>query len=353
MKNAAETIYFTMFADAEAHNLFEPLRGNRRVKRLIGSEKDAYSSVSAGAFVDFLLSDLLRSNSVLVELDLRNFCVRPEKIVEICDALRWNRTVRALNVSNTRPTQVGLAAICALLETSATLTDLNLAGNNELRDEGAILLAVALQKNKALVRLNFSGTVTSDSGVTALADALKDHPTIEYINLWSNQIHDSGADRLGAMLERNPRITELDLGSNYIVTPRGLAAALSNPNCNLKKLILWSNDLTDQGITYLAEALTKNRSLVALDLGANKYSDSGAIQLAEMLKSNRSLRSLGVFVNAIGDRGLQAFAEVILRENPVLTALQCNNCAKCSDPFAMAKLISTALANPIRATIKW
>ena len=100
-----------------------------------------------------------------------------------------------------------------------------------------------------------------------------------------------------------------------------LAKAL-HKNATLTELYLTQNEISDDGVKFLAEALeTNNNRLQQLGLGWNTITDQGAEHLAKMLKENTRLRGLGLFNNEIGDRGVRRLARAIEKHTTSLQGL--------------------------------
>ncbi|XP_065588531.1 NLR family CARD domain-containing protein 3 isoform X3 [Cyrtonyx montezumae] len=138
---------------------------------------------------------------------------------------------------------------------------------------------------------------------------------IQRLSLAENQISNKGAKALARSLMVNRSLTALDLRSNSI-GPSGakaLADALKK-NQVLLSLNLQHNVIKEEGATALAEALLTNRRLITLQLSSNSVGDNGSVALAEALKVNHSLQSLDLQSNSISNSGVSA-----------LTAALCSN----------------------------
>ena len=72
-------------------------------------------------------------------------------------------------------------------------------------------------------------------------------------------------------------------------------------NIRLKKLNLSSNDLSDDGVQFLAEALLANTTLIELNLSSTGITNHGIISLKEMLQFNETLEKLYLSENDIGN----------------------------------------------------
>ena len=75
--------------------------------------------------------------------------------------------------------------------------------------------------------------------------------------------------------------------------------------CELKRLNLYHNNITDEGVKHLPTALTNtNCTLNGLELGANNITDEGVKHLSTALtNTNCTLNSLYLGGNNITDKG--------------------------------------------------
>ncbi|CAF3426633.1 unnamed protein product [Rotaria socialis] len=110
------------------------------------------------------------------------------------------------------------------------------------------------------------------------------------------------------------KCTELWLYGNKI-TSKGvsiLAKSLIN-NSTLQSLDLSFNQIYDVGVFELTQALSVNQksSLRFLYLSKNGIANDGASYLSEMLKTNRSLKELWLSNNEVGDEGVKKLANAL------------------------------------------
>ena len=168
---------------------------------------------------------------------------------------------------------------------------------------------------------------------TAIVNFLKMHNEILMINLSYNKIGCLGCKEISEFLvflftsvsDGNCKLSTLYLDDDN-VTDEGveyLAEALKHSNCKLKSLTLAQNDVTDEGAKCLAEALKhSNCKLKSLDLWQNNVTDGGAKCLAEALKhSNCKLKSLHLGVNHVTDEGAKCLTEALKHSNCNLKSL--------------------------------
>ena len=104
-----------------------------------------------------------------------------------------------------------------------------------------------------------------------LAKSLDSLPFVSVLEMCDNNLTDESMKSLFEAIERNPNIVEIDFSTNDIDSESayGLSTYLSSSKCSLKKLLLRTADLDDGETTQFVEALMKNTTLQELDLSGN------------------------------------------------------------------------------------
>ena len=130
---------------------------------------------------------------------------------------------------------------------------------------------------------------------------------LKRLNLTSNNITDEGVKHLAtALTHTNCKLNRLNLGRNNITGEdvKHLSTALTHTNCKLNSLNLSRNNITDEGVKHLSTALTHtNCKLNSLDLGRNSITDKGVKHLSTALThTNCELNSLNLDHNNITDK---------------------------------------------------
>uniref|UniRef100_A0A7S2EK30 Uncharacterized protein n=1 Tax=Trieres chinensis TaxID=1514140 RepID=A0A7S2EK30_TRICV len=198
-----------------------------------------------------MLSDALRTNTVLMEIKLRHAVIGP---------------VGAAVLGKVFEVNVGLARLC--------LKD-NCIGN-----DGAEALGRSLIANVSLRELCLAKNGIGNRGAVALAEALTCKETLKELDLSQNKIGNDGTRALARALAGKSTLVKLDLANNRI-TSRGassLAVALCS-NSALAKLCLDSNCILCKGAIALACALQINRGLVYLSLDHCQVGREGTMAL--------------------------------------------------------------------------
>jgi len=106
--------------------------------------------------------------------------------------------------------------------------------------------------------------------------------------------HDFNCEAIFTITEHlleNNTLRVLDLTANKINFKgcESLAKFLCGEYCVLESLILASNCTGHYGAKMIAQALSKNRTLVHLDMTRNNIDDNGLFMIAEALETNDTL----------------------------------------------------------------
>jgi Ran GTPase-activating protein (RanGAP) involved in mRNA processing and transport len=207
--------------------------------------------------------------------------------------------LRTLDLVNTDLGAQGLGLIAeALIDGRASVERLYLSGNRLTATE-APPLADLLRRNGRLRHLYLGVNRLGDVGVQALAEGLRANRTLRTLGLGSNGIGPEGAWALADALCAHPALERLDLGfepSTAVLHERGnhvgddgaaACARVLHGNRQLRTLDLQRNGITDEGLSFLIEALSVNRSVQAVEPGMGG-SLPGRKALAALLRRNRA-----------------------------------------------------------------
>ena len=174
----------------------------------------------------------------------------------------------------------------------------------------------------------------------AISDKKCNHAKLRRLNLHGNEIEDEGVRHLAeALTHSNCKLNSLHLSGNDSISGKGvkhLAKALTHGNCKLNSLHLSGNDsISGKGVKHLAEALThSNCKLNRLHLSGNdSISGEGVKHLAKALTdSNCKLNSLHLSGNdSISDEGVKHLAEALTDSNCKLNSLHLSGNDSISD----------------------
>ena len=257
--------------------------------------------------------------SSLTEVDLSSAKIRNVGAAVISVVLEKNSSLTHLDLSFNVFDGV-VSSLSQALKANSSLTFLNLEGNC-IGDSGASSLSKALKAKSSLTDLNLSDNRIGDAGASFLSQALKANSSLTNLNLSINSIGDTGASSLSEALKANSSLTNLNLSLTSIgdAGASSLSKALKE-NSSLTGLNLLDIRIGDAGASSLSDALTANSSLTDLNLGLNSIGNAGASFLSKALKANFSLTDLDLSGNNIGDTGASSLFEA-LKANSSLTDL--------------------------------
>ena len=187
--------------------------------------------------------------------------------------------------------------------TSSHLQVLDLSRCYFVHNEAATILASGIRcASPHLKTLRLSNCALDGAQISTIVDALsasyKDRPSF-----------DAGG------------IQELSLELNYSqeASIHSIAALLSNPNCRLRKLHMGQQFIGTQhvlDIVPIFEALTvQNTSLVCLDLKENFCNDEQMKSVGKMLELDNALIELDLSCIEIGDEGVKYVANALSRNH--------------------------------------
>lgn len=190
--------------------------------------------------------------------------------------------------------------LCQFLTNNPAITELNLGYVEEkekhIKDAGACILAKWLESNKTVLNLALDNNGIRDRGATALAKALEVNRTLLYLKLsCANYIKKEGAQALAAMLHVNDTLLSLNLSHQDLQNDgiSDIGNALKK-NYSLKSLTLdiFKPDENITGLKILALGLEENTSLKSFDLAGNCSNNEGMIAICNMLIKNTTIRHL-------------------------------------------------------------
>ena len=173
--------------------------------------------------------------------------------------------------------------------------------STECGEQGALAVAEMLRSNNTLLELAIDFNPLGCKGVTHIAEALKSNRTLNHLDLKRTDCSDKGAVALADMLHSNETLVKLFI-------------------CNCNGTTEWINKVGEDGAVALADALRVNNSLKELHLSNNDITDEGLKYLAQVLLENTALEKLCVKYQ--GD-GLAALDQTITIEETITWNCAC------------------------------
>lgn len=314
------------------------------------------------------LTEGLKRNTHVQQLCLYGNNLGDKGAIMLADALMENGHIQDVALGSNNIGDTGLSALTEILGTNSSIRTLDLV-YNKIGNEGASLLAGVLSKHDALQAVNLGHNKIGNHGASALAFALRENKSLQAIYMNANKIDDQGVQafietlhdcnttlinvslkenlsvnldklaRLEGLCERNrggdssdaetdkkkkfqdilekvrqddPDLSFVDL--SYNSSTMGEFSALTKAlkqNTHVQQLILYGDNIGDEGAAMLAESLKENQHLGMVILGFANIGDEGASSLAEVLRMNTSVQTLDLVYNKIGDDGASSLAQVL------------------------------------------
>ena len=157
-----------------------------------------------------MLSECLKEDNTLLELNLRNKKITSEGAKKIGEALQVNTTLQTVNLFKNRISDDGVAAISDGLKSNNSLQELYMS-SNEITSEGAKKIGEALQVNTTLQKLHLYNNTISDDGAAAISDGLKRKNSLQFIDMEKNKVTSEGAKKIAEAIKVNITLHTLDL----------------------------------------------------------------------------------------------------------------------------------------------
>jgi serine/threonine protein kinase len=191
------TLSKTGLCDEEAKIIVDELKNNSTVHRLI-LDANKLSNDGAKAIAELLqvnqtinevnlsennissegataLAQALRNNQTLTSLKIGSNPLLDDGIQSVCEAIKRNKTLKVLWIHNTKISFIGVKLIAEMLRENNLVLEELAIGDNNITDDGAELIADALQINKSLTWLHMPSPDVTDKGALALAQGIAVH----------------------------------------------------------------------------------------------------------------------------------------------------------------------------------
>nr|XP_054951152.1 NACHT, LRR and PYD domains-containing protein 14 isoform X3 [Pan paniscus] len=296
------------------------------------------------------ISTSLIHNKNLMHLDLKGSDIGDNGVKSLCEALKHPECkLQTLSLESCGLTEAGCEYLSLALISNKRLTHLCLA-DNVLGDGGVKLMSDALQHaqctlkslvlrrchftslsseylstsllhNKSLTHLDLGSNWLQDNGVKLLCDVFR-HPScnLQDLELMGCVLTNACCLDLASVILNNPNLRSLDLGNNDLQDDgvKILCDALRYPNCNIQRLGLEYCGLTSLCCQDLSSALVCNKRLIKMNLTQNTLGYEGIVKLYKVLKSPKcKLQVLGLCKEAF-DEEAQKLLEAVGVSNPHL-----------------------------------
>ncbi|XP_023278586.1 NACHT, LRR and PYD domains-containing protein 12-like [Seriola lalandi dorsalis] len=309
------------------------------------------SSLSAGA-VPHLASAL--SSGLTEKLDITHTRLGEEKFKILCAGLR-DCKLHNLNLQVCRLTEASCEDLVLVLTSAASQLCLCDISFNEIEDKGLMKLCKALHSPHCrLQQLYLQSCELTAASMEALSAALcSGNSELRELGLARNTIGDSGVEALcKALQHRLCKLQSLKLFDNELtgVCCPHLMESLMSEHCVLSELDLSVNDLGQEGVLLLCQALSQpGCPMEKLWLQRCELTQTVFKELGSLLRSgNSQLKSLFVGVNQVGNQGVKHLCDAVAHPNCLLEELDVEMTAltdSCVEDLCAAVRASKTLKN--------
>ena len=218
---------------------------------LLNEQTVSFQGVEITDFQLQILSDCLKNNNKVIDLNLSNTVTLNSSILYDCGSDHY-----LLNLSST---------LSAFLKINDTLCVLNLSSNH-ITSEGAEILMNAVAFNSRLQNLDISCNQISDCGGKNIAKAITVNKTLKELNISNNEITDEGAKSFAEAIRVNKTLQVLNISKTRI-NNNGIMDIVKacTTNRTLYKLVCTHNDLSKSGLAAINEYIRKENALQIFD----------------------------------------------------------------------------------------
>ena len=143
-------------------------------------------------------------------------------------------------------------------------------------------------------RLEINNTSLDSKCVSILSEILKTNKTIKELHLVSSSLT-GGIKQVIDSLFNNKTLEQLELYNFTDITDEDIAhlSTMLSSNTTLKVLCLSNCNITDNGVRYICEGLTKNKTLTWLNIRMNHQITSVSTStIVDLIQTTKSLRKL-------------------------------------------------------------
>ena len=162
--------------------------------------------------------------------------------------------------------------------------------NNSLNSKCVSILSEILKTNKTIKRLELHSSLTG--GIKQVSDSLFNNETLEQLVLYDvTGITDEDMTHLSTILATNTTLKVLYLS-----------------NCNI----------TDNGVRYICEGLTKNQTLTTLNIGGNHQITSVSTStIADLIQTTTSLTRLDLDYTSLNNDDIKTICTSLTKNTTI------------------------------------
>ena len=152
-------------------------------------------------------------------------------------------------------------------------------------------------------RLEIYNTSLDSKCVSILSEILKTNKTIKRLVLVSSSLT-GGIKQVSDSLFNNKTLEQLWLSNVTDITDEDIThlSTMLSSNTTLKELYLINCNITDNGVRYICEGLTKNQTLTLLNISRNPQITSVSTStIADLIQTTTSLTTLYLYNTSLNN----------------------------------------------------
>ena len=171
------------------------------------------------------------------------------------------------------------------------------------RNDGAKIIAEAIQINSVLQNIDISKNHISIEGLVYFMEAVKNNCTLQVVNITHNNVTRSGFTSIKQCIENLQHPIQIyaswnEINDGKLVTKISTSCAPDNIEDDV-----WSFNKYDADhlVMCLSECLKEDDTLQKLNMSYNKITNEGAKMIGEAIKVNTTLHTLNLYQYDIND----------------------------------------------------
>ncbi|CAG9783962.1 unnamed protein product [Diatraea saccharalis] len=247
-------------------------------------------------------------------ISLSYYGLDPYAVRPIALALQYNKSVRRLDLSGNFLNDDACFHLSQMLTTNTVIKELNLSGCR-IEPSGILRLGSTLGVNRSLEVLNLSKNCMGEEGGIHFAKQIGDGAGVPRINLSYNELGRLSAFALAEALEYRNKITHLDLSwNNFFHAPSAVKMFEQLADSDvLEELNLSWNSLEGERIAGAISSLLLIPKLKILNLSNNRLKDEAITLIISKLMKAKKLSTIDFSFNPLSTTDAYAVLEKMLR----------------------------------------
>ena len=168
-------------------------------------------------------------------------------------------------------------------------------------------------------RLYIENTSLDSKCVSILSEILKTNKTIKRLQLQSSSFT-GGIKQVSDSLCNNETLEQLVLYSVTDITDEDMThlSTILATNTTLKELYLINCNITDNGVRYICEGLTKNQTLTTLNIGCNRQITSVSTStIADLIQTTTSLTRLYLYDTSLNNDDIKTICTSLTKNTTI------------------------------------